>query len=226
MLLVLQQNNLLEGGGASAPVFQGTIDDIFQRQNTGTWTYDLSPYFLDADSYSISPALESGWSFDTNTGVLIIDTDAIGLFGPFTVTATNANGSTPSNAFDVEIAVKNTSAGRPKKPRRRLLVEINGQDIEVSSEDEARVLLEQARKIAERAIEKARQAPLRVARGIPRPRITTTAPELRQVVAEARQDIVSLFDGLSRDLEIASLMRKRMEEQERAEEEALIRFLM
>jgi hypothetical protein len=212
--------------GTSPPVFQGTIPDIFQRRDTGSHQYNLGAYFIGADSYSISPAVETGWSFDTNTGVLTIDTDAIGLFGPFTVTATNAFGDTPSNAFDVEVAVKNTGAGRPKRPRRRLLVEINGQDIEVSSEDEARVLLEQARKIAERAIEKARTAPVRVSRGIQRPRITTSAPELRQVVAEARRDIVDLFDGLSRDLEIASLMRKRMEEQERAEEEALIRFLM
>lgn len=223
MLLVLHQNNLLEGGD-SAPVFQGTIQDIFQRQNTGEFTYDLSPYFIGADSYSISPAVETGWSFDTNTGVLVIDTDAIGNFGPYTVTATNAFGTADSNAFDVEIAVKNTGAGRPKRPRRRLLVEINGQDFEVSSEDEARTLLEQARQIAEKAIEKARSAPLRVNRGVSRPTIRTDAPELKQVVAEARQDIVSLFDSLARDMEIAALMRKRMEDDE--EEEALIRFLI
>lgn len=114
-------------------------------------------------------------------------------------------------------------AGRPKRPRRRLLVEINGQDFEVSGEDEARVLLAQARQIAAAAIQKARTSSVRVGRGIPRPRITTEAPELRQVVAEARQDIVSLFDGLARDLEIAALMRKQFEDEE---EEALIRFLM
>jgi hypothetical protein len=223
MLLVLQQNNLLEAGD-SPPVFQGSIPDIFQRQNTGEFTYDLSPYFTGADSYAISPAVESGWSFDTNTGVLVIDTDAIGLFGPFTVTASNASGDTPSNAFDVEIAVKNTGAGRPKKPRRRLLVEINGEDFEVSSEEEARALLQEAREIATKAIEKARSTPVRVNRGVQRPSIRTNAPELRQVVAQARRDIVHLFDGLARDMEIAALMRKRMEEDE--EEEALIRFLM
>lgn len=225
MLLVLQQNNLLEAAD-SAPVFQGTIKDIFERKDTGSHSYDLSPYFLDADTYAISPAVETGWSFDTNTGVLVIDTDALGLFGPYTVTASNAFGDTPSNAFDVEVAKKDSGAGRPKRPRRRLLVEINGEDFEVSSEDEARILLAQARKIAQKAIEKARAAPVRVSSGIQRPRITTAAPELRQVVAEARQDIVSLFDGLARDLEIAALMRKRAEEQERQEEETLIRFLM
>lgn len=115
-------------------------------------------------------------------------------------------------------------AGRSKRPRRRLLVEINGQDFEVSSPDEARVLLDQAREVAQHAIEKARAAPVRVARGIQRPNITTAAPELKQVVAEARREIVGLFDGLARDIEIAALMRKRFEEQD--EEEALIRFLM
>lgn len=113
-------------------------------------------------------------------------------------------------------------AGR-KRPRRKLLVEINGRDIEVASAGEARELLDHARQITAKAIEKART--VRVARGIQRPRITTNAPELKQVVAEARQDIVSLFDALARDLEIASLMRKRFEEEDE-EEEALIRFLM
>jgi hypothetical protein len=224
VLLVLQQNNLLEDAEA-APVLQGSIPDFFERKDTGNHQYDLGAYFIGADSYAISPAVETGWNFNTSTGVLTIDTDAIGLFGPFTVTATNAFGSTPSNAFDVEVAKKDSGAGRPKRPRRRLLVEINGQDFEVSSEDEARVLLAQAKEIATKAIEKARKAPARVTRGIQRPRITTTAPELTQVVAEARQDIVGLFDGFARDLEIAALMRKRLEEQDE-EEEALIRFLM
>lgn len=222
MLLPLQQNNLLESG--SAPIFQGTIPDIFERKDTGTHDYDLSPYFIGADSYSISPAVEAGWNFNTSTGVLTIDTDALGLFGPYTVTATNAFGTADSNAFDVEVAKKDAGAGRPKRPRRRLLVEINGEDFEVSSEDEARTLLEQARQIATKAIEKARKAPVRVTRGVQRPSIRTDAPELKQVVAKARREIVSLFDGLSRDMEIAALMRKQMEEDE--EEEALIRFLM
>lgn len=222
MLLPLQQNNLLEAGD-SPPVFQGTIPDIFERKDTGSHDYDLSPYFTGADSYSISPAVETGWNFNTSTGVLTIDTDALGLFGPYTVTATNAFGTADSNAFDVEVAVKNTGAGRPKRPRRRLLVEINGQDFEVSSTDEARVLLDQARQVAAAAIQKARKASVRIPGGVPRPRIVTEAPELKQVVAEARREIVDLFDGLARDMEIAALMRKQMEQDE---EDDLIRLLM
>lgn len=220
MLLVLQQNNLLEDAD-SAPTFQGTIPDIFEREDTGSHVYDLSPYFIGADTYAIAPALETGWSFDTNTGVLTIDTDAIGAFGPYTVTATNAFGDTPSNAFDVEVAKKDSGAGR-KRPRRRLLVEIDGQDFEVSSEEEATVLLARAKQVAAQAIEKARKAPFRIDRGIQRPRISTPDSELIPVVKQARQEIRSLYDELSMELEIAALMRKRDEE----EEEAIIRLLM
>lgn len=113
-------------------------------------------------------------------------------------------------------------AGRPKRRRRKLLVEIDGQDFEVSSADEALALLGRAKTIAQSAIEKARKAPIRVHRGIQRPRISTPDPELTQVVAQARQEIVSLYDDLNVEFEIAALMRKREEE----EEEAIIRLLM
>lgn len=223
MLLPLQQNNLLESASASPPIFSGTIADIFQRQNTGTFTYNLGAYFTDATSYAIDPAVETGWSFDTNTGELVIDTDALGEFGPYTVTATNANGDTDSNAFDVEVAAKNTGAGRPK--RRRFLVEIDGQDFEVSGPQEARDLLERAKAVATQAIEKASKPTTRigVGRPLPRPVIRTADPELKTVVREARQEITALYDRAIRDMEIAALMAKRNEEEE---EEALIRLLM
>lgn len=129
-----------------------------------------------------------------------------------------------ANASDVEPEPETTQspAGRPKRRRRKLLVEIDGQDFEVSSADEARILLAKAKQVAEKAIEKARQTPVRVDRGIQRPRIATSEPELKQVVAEARREIVSLYDEFTRDMEITALMR-RAEEQE---EEELIRLLM
>lgn len=103
MLLPLQLNNLLEGAGP--PLFSGTIPDISETENTGTHSYDLSSYFTGADSYSIAPAVEAGWSFDTGTAELVIDTDALGTFGPFTATATNAQGTADSNAFSVSVVV-------------------------------------------------------------------------------------------------------------------------
>lgn len=103
MLLALQLNNLLETPAAIAPVFSGPIPDISRTLDTGTYQYDLGAYFTGADSYAIAPSVETGWSFDTGAGLLEIDTDALGAFGPFTVTATNVNGDTPSNAFSVAV---------------------------------------------------------------------------------------------------------------------------
>lgn len=89
--------------GAPPPLIVGQIPGISTVLNSGNHDYDLSVYFSGATSYSISPALETGWSFNTGTGVLTIDTDAASVFGPYTVTATNTNGSTPSNAFGVTV---------------------------------------------------------------------------------------------------------------------------
>jgi len=89
--------------GISPPVFSGTIADISETESTGTHSYDLSTYFTGATSYSISPAVEAGWTFNTSTAELIIDTDDVNSFGPYTITGTNAGGSDNSNAFGVEV---------------------------------------------------------------------------------------------------------------------------
>ncbi len=94
---------VLRGYAAGAPVFTGTIPDISVTENTGTYTYDLSTYFAGATIYSISPAIEAGWTFNTTTAELVIDTDDTNAFGPYTVTGTNTGGSAVSNGFDVEV---------------------------------------------------------------------------------------------------------------------------
>lgn len=106
MLLALQLNNLLESGGPAPqpPTLLGQIPNLSAVFDSGTHQYDLSDYFANADTYAIDPAVETGWSFDTNTGILEIDTDDEDTFGPFTVTATNANGDTESNAFTVRVS--------------------------------------------------------------------------------------------------------------------------
>jgi hypothetical protein len=117
---------------------------------------------------------------------------------------------------------ENKGAGRPKKKRRRLIVEIDGQDFEVSSEDDALALLEQARQLAVVEVEKARAAPVRVNHGIQRPRIVAKTPELKPVIAKAKREIANLYDDAIRDLEIRALIAKADED----EEEALLRFLI
>lgn len=112
-------------------------------------------------------------------------------------------------------------AGRSR--RRRLIVEIDGRDFEVSSEAEAIELLSRAKQITQTVVEKARAAPTRINRGLQRPRISTKDLELKQAVAQAHREITQLYDDAFRDLEIRALMRKQFEDEE---EEALIRLLM
>lgn len=80
-----------------------TIEDIEEYVGTGSHEHDLSIYFTYADSFSISPSVEAGWSFDTDTGVLTLDTNIEGEFGPYVVTGTNRSGSTASNEFTVAV---------------------------------------------------------------------------------------------------------------------------
>lgn len=87
-----------------APIFTGTIADISITYDTGTYSYDLSTYFTSATSYSIAPTVEAGWSFNTSTAELIVDTDDINTFGPYTITGTNVGGSADSNAFNIAVA--------------------------------------------------------------------------------------------------------------------------
>lgn len=100
------------GKSQNPPVFSGTIPDISHAENTGAHSYDLSTYFSGATSYSIAPAVETGWTFDTVTGELEIDTDDVGVFGTYVVTATNVAGSDDSNAFSVTVtAVESEASG-------------------------------------------------------------------------------------------------------------------
>lgn len=86
-----------------APIFTGTIDDISELYDSGSYMYDFTTYYTYATSYAISPDLETGWSFVS--GVLTIDTDGLGNFGPFTVTGINSSGQTDSNTFTIQVAV-------------------------------------------------------------------------------------------------------------------------
>lgn len=96
----------------AVPVLIGSIPNISAAFDSGTHQYDLSEYFSGATSYAIDPAVEAGWSFNTGTGVLEIDTDDESTFGPYTVTATNASGSTASNAFTVKVSESTAHAFR------------------------------------------------------------------------------------------------------------------
>jgi hypothetical protein len=86
------------------PVLLANIPNLAAAFDSGEHEYDLSVYFSGATSYAISPAVEDGWDFNTSTGLLTIDTDDEDTFGPFTVTASNDDGETPSNEFTVRVS--------------------------------------------------------------------------------------------------------------------------
>ena len=97
---------------AGPPVFTGPIPDITGNLGDADIVTSLGNYFAGATSYSILPAIEAGWSFDTDTGVLTVDTDVAGTFGTYVVTGTNAGGSDDSNAFNVIISdIADTQGG-------------------------------------------------------------------------------------------------------------------
>ena len=139
------------GKALSPPVFAGTIPDISVNENTGTHIYDLSSYFTGASSYSISPSVEAGWTF--SLGVLTIDTDAVGSFGPFTVTGTNASGSDSSNAFSVTIsAIASSYSGgwwyaydledRKRRKKKKELLKMEEKANKIQSELDKELALE------------------------------------------------------------------------------------
>lgn len=100
----LPKLRISQGITQAPPVLLGQIPNLSAQFDSGTHQFDLSEYFANADTYAISPAVETGWSLDANTGILTIDTDDEDTFGPYTVTATNGNGDTDSNTFTVRVS--------------------------------------------------------------------------------------------------------------------------
>lgn len=88
---------------ATLPILLEQIGNISTGSASGAHAYDFAGYFSGETGYSISPAVETGWTFNTSTGVLTIDTDADGTFGPYTVTASNGAGDVDSNPFTVKV---------------------------------------------------------------------------------------------------------------------------
>lgn len=90
---------LIVNAATNKPLFTGPIDDqIF----SGDFTFNAGAFFTGATSYAVS-TLPAGLTFSTVTGIFtgVALTLGTGLFGPFTVTATNGAGSTAANAFSI-----------------------------------------------------------------------------------------------------------------------------
>lgn len=102
MLLPLRQ--LFFGGAGAPPTLITNISDIAVTDVQPTYTFNFAANFGGATFYSISPAVASGWSFNVSTATLTIDTDVLGTFGPFAITAFNGTGSVASNQFSVVVS--------------------------------------------------------------------------------------------------------------------------
>lgn len=111
------------------------------------------------------------------------------------------------------------AAGRRRK--RRYFVEIDGQEFDVESVEEAQALLSQARSLAEQVVTRERNSII-VKPGLRVPQIRTPNKELVPAVQKARAEIRDLYAELKRDLEIRYLLAKADED----EEEAIIRLLI
>lgn len=98
-------------GALPAPVFSGTIPNISLDEGGRATEYDLGAYFTGATSYSISPAIEPGWVFNTSTGILTVNPKTPGTYGDYVVTGTNASGSDASNSFGITVTATSASGG-------------------------------------------------------------------------------------------------------------------
>jgi hypothetical protein len=98
-------NEFAAGAADDPPILLAQIPNLAAGFDSGTHQYELGAYFSGATSYAIDPPVETGWTFNTTTGQLEIDTDDEATFGPYVITATNANGNTDSNSFTVKVSV-------------------------------------------------------------------------------------------------------------------------
>ena len=84
------------------PVFTGPIPALPLVISVLMTPVDYSTYFTGAVSYALAP-LPAGLAFDTVTGILS-GTPTAAAVTAATVSATNPDGSAPSNAFDITVA--------------------------------------------------------------------------------------------------------------------------
>lgn len=101
---------------ASAPTFTGTIPDQTIPLGYLDVATGLSSYFAEVTSYTIDPAVATGWTFNTSDATLTVNPNTVGTFGNYIVTGTGPGGSVDSNGFSVTIT--GTPSVRTFKPER------------------------------------------------------------------------------------------------------------
>jgi hypothetical protein len=128
---------------------------------------------------------------------------------------------------------RNVGAGRARKPQRRRVIEVDGQDVIVGSTEEAQALFdhlrERATKAAAVAVDRAAKATRRPARKVLadarnslRPPVVTAPPDLAEMAAQALGDIRSTYRDAMASVEIAALLARRQREEEDDEDVLLL----
>lgn len=119
-------------------------------------------------------------------------------------------------------------AGRPRRQIRRVVVEIDGEDFIVNSEEEAIALLDKAKAEAEEVAKVQIQRAAKAAERKPRKVITDArktlvlpeikAPGLEEYVSQVLSEIQDSYASAMRTIEVSALLRKRDRDEEDDEE--------
>ena len=144
--------------------------------------------------------------------------------GDLVADAASISGSALHEGDGAEVAKPFTGAGRPRRTRQRVVVEIDGEDFITESPEEAQAILDQAKEAAEEkakvAIEratKARNRPTRKVMADARKALelpAISAPDLGGYAEEISRQIEDIYQSAIQTIEVAALLRKRELEEE------------
>lgn len=159
---------------------------------------------------------------------------ASGVAGAVTGTAAATNADDTSAASGSGGTARPAQgAGKPSRNRRPRVVEIDGEDFVVNSEEEAIALLDQARdqakQLAATAVKRAAAAERRPTRKVIQdarrllvaPEITAS-DDLQPLVQQAQDDIAATYASALASVEIAALLARRQREEEDDEDVLLL----
>jgi hypothetical protein len=124
-----------------------------------------------------------------------------------------------------------TPAGRAgKKRKRRYTIEIDGNEFEVDSYEQAVALLEQAREAAQplaqqtarRAEKRIRRRGKQVAISLETPTISTPDLALQELVANYREKLRRIYEQAAQSSELRELLRRKFAEEDESDAEVLL----
>ena len=152
--------------------------------------------------------------------------------GDLVADAASVSGVALHEGDGAEVAKPFTGAGKPRRTRQRVVVEIDGDDFIAESPEEAQAILDQAKEAAEEkakvAVEratKARNRPTRKVMADARKALelpAISAPDLGGYAEEISRQIEDIYQSAIQTIEVAALLRKRELEEEDDEDILLL----